>query len=66
MFTHFKESKQDEIEIHPETMNYSTFKIICEFIYTGVAKGITRANAVDVLVAAEFYALPELKQSCER
>lgn len=66
MFTHFKESKQDEIEIHPDIMSFSTFKIICEFIYTGVAKRITRSNAVEVLIAAEFYALPELKQYCER
>eukprot|EP00026_Physarum_polycephalum_P007374 Phypoly_transcript_07433.p1 GENE.Phypoly_transcript_07433~~Phypoly_transcript_07433.p1 ORF type:complete len:491 (+),score=72.21 Phypoly_transcript_07433:102-1574(+) len=66
MFSHFRESLQNEIRIPEETMDYTTLSIICEFIYTGAAHGVTRANAVDVLVASEMYGLGELKQFCER
>jgi hypothetical protein len=66
MFSHFRESTQSEIRIPEETMDYETLRIICEFIYTGVAHGVRRANAVDVLVASEMYGLGELKQFCER
>jgi hypothetical protein len=66
MFSHFRESLQSEIRIPEETMDYATLRIICEFIYTGVAQGVTRTNAVDVLIASEMYGLGELKQFCER
>ena len=67
MFTsHFREATQHEIRIPEETMDFATLRIICEFIYTGVAQGVTRANAVDVLVVSEMYGLNELKQFCER
>lgn len=65
MFTRFRESKQDEIRIPEETMDYETLKVVVEFVYTGSAKGITRKNAVDILAAAEMYELPELKTHCE-
>lgn len=68
MFTRFRESSQDEIVIPDETMDYATFRIVCEFIYTGhiVHGRITRANAVDVLVACDMWGLRELKEYCER
>jgi BTB/POZ domain len=65
MFTHFRESHQSEIYNPEETMDYTTLRIMFEFIYTGSARGITRVNAVDVLVASEMYGLTGTRNSKE-
>jgi len=65
MFTRFRESHQNVINIPDEAMDYDTLRVVLAYVYTNVPVGITRKNAIAVLAAAEMYGLVPLKNHCE-
>lgn len=67
LFSHsWKDNQNGESTYDIESMSAEVFELLLEFLYTGEVTTISMETATELLIVANQYTLPRLKELCEQ